>query len=119
MFTVGNVNENKVLSLRIEGRLTIEEYRQAIPLVETLLSEHEELRFYCELLNFSGSDPLAIWEGLKFDIRHRRQYGRSAIVGDQQWELWAINFASLFFGQPVKFFFTKDAEEAWSWVNQP
>jgi hypothetical protein len=118
MFTVGEINENKVLKLRMQGKLTTAEYRDAIPKCEALLAQYGHLRFYVDLTDFSGSEAAPLWEGMKFDIKHRKQYERAVIVGDKKWEEWAVKFSSLFFNVPVKFFYTPDAEKAWEWVNQ-
>ncbi len=117
MFTVGDVNENKVLRLHIEGKLTMKEYTHGISQCEALLSQHGKLRFYMELLDFTGCDPNAAWEGMKFDISHRNQYDRSAIVGDKVWEEWMTKISGIFFHAPVQFFYKQDAEKAWEWVN--
>jgi hypothetical protein len=118
MFTVGEVNENKVLTLRIGGKLTLEEYQQAIPQCEALLNQYGRLRFYVDLTDFSGFDVSALWEGLKFDIKHYKQYERSVIVGDKKWEEWAVKFSGLLFHVPVRFFYPQDAQKAWEWVNK-
>jgi hypothetical protein len=119
MFTVGEVNENKVLTLRMAGKLTMEGYRQVIPKWEALLNEHGRLRFYVDMADFSGSEAGPLWEGMKFDIKHRKHYERAAIVGDKKWEEWATELSGVLFKVPVRFFYQQDAEKAWDWVNQP
>lgn len=67
------------------------------------------IRFYIRLEDFEGFGLEAIWEDIKFDYNHQRQYGKTAIVGDKKWEEWGTKFSNIFFDAELKFF---DREQA-------
>lgn len=113
MLRIEHLNENRVLTLTAGGRLTKEDYEQALPKMEELLEKHGRLRFLIKLENFSGFEPAALWEDLRFDFKHRDEYGKIAIVGDKKWEEWGTKISKPFFESEVKFFEDEDKAEAW------
>lgn len=117
MIDIGTPNENNVVPVTASGKLTKEEYERAIPECEELFRQHDKLRFFIKLEDFSGFELGALWEDIKFYRSHANELGRTAIVGEKTWEEWATRFSSLFYSPEVRFFY-KDAEsEAWEWVN--
>lgn len=117
MINIDKPNENNVLTATASGKLTKEDYTRLLPELENLLKEYGTLRFYIRLENFSGFEMGALWEDIKFDIKHQQLYGKTAIVGDSKWEEWITKFFSLFFDAEMKFFYEDQVEEAWKWVN--
>ncbi|MDX1655550.1 MAG: STAS/SEC14 domain-containing protein [Candidatus Competibacteraceae bacterium] len=117
MLAIGDLNENKVLTITVEGKLTKEDYTHTLPQMEALLQQHGTIRFYIKLENFQGFELGAVWEDLKFDYKNQSQFGKTAVVGDKKWEEWGTNFSNLFFDAEMRFFSKEQAEEAWNWVN--
>ena len=118
MLKVENLNENKVLSITASGKLTKEDYTSMLPELEDLLKNHGMIRFYLRLEDFEGFEWEALWEDIKFDYAHQRQYGKTAIVGNKKWEELGTKFSSLFFDAEMKFFYKEQAQDAWDWVNR-
>jgi len=117
MLTVENLNENKVLTITATGKLTKGDYTSMLPELVSLLKNHGLIRFYIKLEDFQGFEVEALWEDIKFDYEHQRQYGKTAIVGSKKWEELGTKFSSLFFGAEMKFFYKEQANDAWDWVN--
>lgn len=117
MLTLGQLNENKVVTIHVQGKLTKTDYERVLPDLEIMMNEHGVLKFYIKLEDFSGFDMEALWEDIKFDYKHQKQYGKIAIVGQKQWEEWGVKFSDLFFKSEVKFFYEEQAKQAWQWVN--
>jgi hypothetical protein len=67
--------------------ITKEDYERLLPELEKLLDNHSRLRFFIKLENLSGFDTEALWKEIKFDYKHKNQYGRTATVGDKKWEV--------------------------------
>ena len=118
MLKVENLNENKVLPIIVSGTLTMEDYISLLPELEDLLKKQGVIRFYIRLEDFEGFELEALWEDIKFDFAHQRQYGKTAIVGSKKWEEWGTRFSSLFLGAETKFFYKDQAQDAWDWVNR-
>lgn len=118
MLRIEDVNDNGVLSITASGRLLKEDLDGLTPQLAELLNRYGSLRFYVELRNISGFELGALWEDLKFDLEHRHQYGRTAIVGDSTWQELAAKLSGPFFGSEVEFFEPDRREAAWAWVNE-
>ena len=117
MLTLGQLNENKVVTIHVQGKLTKTDYERVLPDLEIMMNEHGVLKFYIKLEDFSGFDMDALWEDIKFDYKQQKQYGKIAIVGQKQWEEWGVKLSDLFFKSEVKFFYEEQAEQAWQWIN--
>ena len=117
MLSINGPNENRVMTVIVSGELTREDYARLLPELEKILEKFESLRFFIRLRDFEGIEAGAVWEDLKFDVKHSDQYGRSAIVGSNRWEKWATQIANLFFSAEMKFFPEEDREQGWVWVN--
>ncbi len=118
MLRLDDLNENGVLTITASGHLSKEDLDGITPQLAKLLSQHSRLRFYVELREVTGFGIGALREDLKFDIQHRHQYDRTAIVGDRTWQALAAKLAEPLFGAEVRFFDTDSREAAWSWVNE-
>ena len=117
MLRIDNLNDNRVLTLTASGKLTKKDYEQLLPQLEDMFDRHGTLRFYIRLDNISGIDAGALWDEIKFDYKHKNQFGKTAIVGDSKWEEWTTTFSRMFFDCEMRFFYTDKAIEAWKWVN--
>jgi hypothetical protein len=44
------------------------------------------------MIGFQGWDPSALWDEIKFDLRHANDFERVATVGDNVWErvMWIL-----------------------------
>ena len=117
MLRIDNPNENKVLTVLASGTLTKEDYLRLLPGLEKMLEKHGTLRFFIKLEDFSGFKLGALWEDIKFDYKHKNQYGKTAILGDKKWEEWGTKISKIFFDSEMKFFYKDQSNEAWNWVN--
>jgi len=70
-----------------------------------------------ELKGIRGITPEAIWEDLKFDVRHFRACERLAIVGDAGWESWLATLSKPFVAGQVRHFEPAELREAWAWLK--
>ncbi len=117
MIDIGTLSDEKVLPVTASGKVTKEDYEKAIPELEKLLEEHGGLRFFVKLENVTGFELGALWEDLKFDRKHRNEFGKTAVVGDKTWEEWLTRVSGLFFSPEVKFFYADKESEARDWVK--
>ena len=109
-------DDGGVVHLTVEGRLTDQDMQQALERVDPLLHDRDSVPFYIDLRALSGVDPEAVWQDLAFDATHRRRYGRTAVVGDSQWQQWATEVSDGLWGAPMRFFEPDAAAEALRWV---
>lgn len=107
-----------VLHIRAGGRLSEADYEDFIPLFERAAAkEAGTVPMVIELLpDFAGWDLGGLWRDMKFDVRHKDQFGRIAIVGDKKWEEWATKLFDPLFRAEMRFFPTDRLDEAEAWV---
>lgn len=117
MLKIGYLNDNHVLTITAAGMVTRDDYNDALPALEEMLNQHDKLRFFIKLDDCSGFKPGALWEDLKFDFKHKSQFGKTAVVGDKKWEEWGIKLSRPFFEDEIRFYPVEQSDEAWEWVN--
>lgn len=65
-----------------------------------------------------GFEAKAAWEDAKFDLRHRADYERVTIVGDEQWHDWATQLFKPIAKGPVRYFDVSQRQAADQWLIQ-
>lgn len=118
MIHIKEPNESNVVVVTVEGKIRREDYRQELPVLEKIMEDGEIHRFFIKLENVTGFEAGALWEDLKYDLKHKDQYGKTAVVGDRKWEEYAIKISDLFFKAEMAYFAESRADEAWKWVNE-
>lgn len=118
MITIEHDREN-YLVCRVSGRLTEADYEAAVPEIENaLVLRDEPLRMMIVLEDFRGWDIAALWEDLKFDIRHSSDFGRIAVLGDTKLEEWGTHLTKPFLGSEMRYFDLKDRPAARAWLSE-
>ena len=117
MLTIDNLNEQQIVTIIATGKLTREDYALLLPDLENMFEKFKTLHFFILLKDFSGFELGALWEDIKFDHKNKKQYGKTAIVGNRKWEAVATKISSLFFQSEMKFFYEDQKNIAWSWIN--
>ena len=109
--------EDSIVDVTISGKLTKQDYEQFVPELENLIQKHGKMRMLCRLSDFHGWHMGAMWEDLKFDVKHFRDIDRLAIVGENKWQEWISKFSSAFTGAAMKYFSHDQADEAEAWIH--
>ena len=115
--TLKETSEGKVLEVALTGRLTREDYAHFLPTVERLVKAHGKLRLLVEMHDFHGWSAGALWEDIKFDLKHFRDIERLAIVGDKAWERGMAAFCKPFTAAKVRYFERSTIDQARSWLG--
>ena len=106
-----------ILAIYADGQLTTDDYADFVPRFETL-AQGGPTPMRIELgPAFTGWSVPALWRDLKFDYRHRGQFGRTAIIGDKRWEKWRTELTDPFFAGAVRFFDLSRSDEAEQWLR--
>lgn len=118
MFQKLEESTGRSVGIRISGTVKEEDYERLLPELEYIIDEYGEVNLLCQFDGFSGIEPAALWEDLKFDVAHFRDISRCAIVKDQDWQGWLGRLAGPFTGVDVKVFEPGQVDEAWGWVRR-
>ena len=105
-------NGGKVLEVQVTGKLTHEDYQSFIPEFERLLKEHGKIRVLFEMVDFHGWEGAAMWDDIKFDVKHFAGIERLAMVGEKKWQKGMSKFCHPFTTARIRYFDRTAASEA-------
>ena len=111
-------NGGKVLVLHISGKLVKADYEQFVPEFERLLERHGKLRVLFDMSDFHGWEGSAVWEDIKFDIKHFADIERLAMVGNKKWQHGMATFFKPFTKARSRYFDRADTAEARKWLGE-
>ncbi|MBI1355808.1 MAG: STAS/SEC14 domain-containing protein [Acidobacteria bacterium] len=109
--------ESRALEVTMEGKLQAEDYETFVPVVEDLIKQYGSLDLLVNLHDFHGWTAGALWEDIKFDVKHFRDIGKLAIVGETKWEAGMAKFCKPFTTAEVRFFPREDLVAAREWIG--
>lgn len=116
--TLNEQNGGRLLEIRVSGKLTREDYQQFVPEVERLIGQHGKLRMIFDMHDFHGWEAAALWEDIKFDVKHFRDIERLAMVGESKWEKGMAAFCKPFTTAKIRYFDRAQENEAREWVAE-
>jgi hypothetical protein len=117
MDALETISAGRVLEVRVTGKLTKESYQEFVPAVDEQIKEHGKLRILFVMVDFHGWTAGAMWEDLKFDLKHWKDIERLAIVGDKKWEKGMAAFCKPFTKAHIRYFDILQLEEARQWLE--
>jgi hypothetical protein len=85
------------VGVRAAGKLTEADYRQVlVPTIQLLLAQFLTLKaVFLMDETFEGWSLRAVWANTVFDVKHRRDFEKIAIVGAPKWEDWCVRTAAM------------------------
>ena len=110
------VAENGRLEVTATGKLTKEFYEAFVPVIEEQIKQFGKLRLLFIMHDFHGWTAGALWEDMKFDMKHWNDIERLAIVGESKWEKGMATFCKPFTKAKVQYFDHAQLEEAKAWI---
>jgi hypothetical protein len=116
-FFLTETMEGRIIEVTVSGKLTKEAYEEFVPRTEAAIKKFGKIRILFITLGFQGWDVGALWEDIKFDLKHFNHIERLAIVGEKKWEAGMSVFCRPFTTATIKYFDHADLEAARSWVR--
>ena len=114
---LGYEPSTQTLTITAGGKLEVSDYQRLAPLVEDLITQHGKLDVLLILHEFKGWTAGALWEDVKFDVKHFRDIGKLAVVGEREWEKGMAAFCRPFTTAEIKFFERENLAEAMDWIG--
>ncbi len=109
--------DGRILHAKATGKLTRSDYERWLPEVEQLIKRHGKVRILFEMHDFHGWEAGALWEDLKFDLKHFKDIDRLAMVGDKRWEHGMALFCKPFTTAKVRYFDQSQSADAKTWIE--
>jgi demethylmenaquinone methyltransferase/2-methoxy-6-polyprenyl-1,4-benzoquinol methylase len=108
----------QMLQVRVSGRLTHAEYRRLVPEFERLVGQHGKIRVLFDMVDFHGWNAAALWDDIKFDLKHFAAIERLAMVGHKRWQKWMSKFCRPFTTAHIRYFNRAAIGEAHAWLGE-
>ncbi len=104
------------MEMRLFGKLTHEDYKVFVPLVDKALKEAKglEVDILVDMRDFRGWKPRAAWDDMVFGMKLRKAFDKMAVVGDKKWEEVSVRMMSHLVKGKMKFF--KNRRRALEWL---
>jgi hypothetical protein len=116
--TLTKTSGGKVLETQISGKLSHDDYQRLVPEFERVLNEHGKARVLFDMVDFHGWEAGALWDDIKFDVKHFSDIERVAMVGDKHWEKGMSVFCKPFTTAKVRYFDRAHTAEARTWLQE-
>jgi hypothetical protein len=99
-------NGGKIVVVHVSGKLAKADYEHFVPEFERLVRQHGKLRVLFDMTGFHGWEAGALWEDIKFDIKHFADIERLVMA----------TFCRPFTKATIRYFDHADAAEAQKWL---
>ena len=119
MIDLQQTSAAQILEIRLTGTLVADEYARIAPDIERRIREVGKLRLLVIMHDFHGWSAGALWEDLKFDVRHFADIDRLALVGETKWQEGMSVFCRPFTTASVRFFHPTEIDQARAWLEAP
>ncbi|MDF1816274.1 MAG: STAS/SEC14 domain-containing protein [Verrucomicrobiales bacterium] len=104
------------LEMKVSQKLHKPDYEHFIPEIEELINHHGKLRILLCLRDFHGWDLEALWQDIKFDLKHFNDIEMLAVVGETKWEKWMVTFCQPFTTAEIRYFDVEEYAQAKDWI---
>ena len=108
----------KLIVVQLSGKLSKEDYEKFVPRVESAIKQNGKVRVLVQMHEFHGWELGALWEDMKFDMKHFADIERLALVGDSKWEAGMATFCKPFTTASIRYFDESKTAEAESWIRE-
>jgi ubiquinone/menaquinone biosynthesis C-methylase UbiE len=106
----------KILEACVSGKLTHEDYQHFVPKFRQLIKQHGKINVLFEMVDFRGWKAAALWDDIKFDLKHFAGIERIAMVGEKKWQKGMSKFCRPFTTARIRYFDHTAAGEARAWL---
>lgn len=106
-----------LVALKIQGKLTHEDYKIINPLLDAALAEVKEpkINVFLDATELEGWEARAAWDDLKLGLKHGSEFEKIAIVGNKAWLKAFAKLGNWFISGEIVYFDSE--QQALSWLN--
>ena len=116
-----HINEHSggnFLTVHVKGILSQADYERFVPKFENCARQNGKLRVLFDMTGFHGWEAAAIWQEIKFDVKHLADIERLAMVGDMNWQRVMAIFCKPFAKAKLQYFDHTDFAGARTWLDE-
>jgi hypothetical protein len=109
--------DSSALEIKVQGRVGKSDYERFVPLAEDRIKTHGHLNLLVDITDMRGYSLPALWEDLKFDVKHYKDISRLALVGEDSSKSWLATLSKPFTAADVEFYPLSEIHSARDWVT--
>ena len=117
MLQILGFTHHNIIASKAEGQLKGHDMEKINPLVHNIVASGQKIRWYFEMVNFTGWNAKGLWEDLKMDLEHASNYEKIAMVGEKKWQDWITQFMKPFTSAEIRYFDVADKAAARAWIE--
>lgn len=106
--------KNNLIAVSVMGQFTLDDYREFEQAVNYGIQFKGKVDLLFDLRDMLSYSLDVAWEELKFSREHKNDFGRIAILTDDQWMAWSMWINRSFMSADIRLF--DDLEMAQAWV---
>jgi len=106
--------KNNQIAVSVMGQFTLDDYREFEQAVGYGIQFQGQVNLLFDLRDMLSYSLDVAWEELKFSREHKNDFGRIAILTDDQWTAWSMWLNRSFMSADIRLF--DDLEMAQAWV---
>jgi hypothetical protein len=110
--------EGRILEINVNGKLKQEDYASFIVEAEQRMRQYGRIRLLIEMHDFHGWEAGALWEDVKFDVKHFNDIERIAVVGETTWHEWITMLFRPFTAAEIQYFKPDQTDQARAWIEE-
>ena len=107
-----NVKDNQI-AVTVMGQFTLDDYREFEQAVMYGIQFKGTVNLLFDLRDMLSYSLDVAWEELKFSREHKNDFGRIAILTDDQWMAWSMWVNRLFMSADIRLFDELELAQAW------
>ncbi len=107
-----------LVTVHCRGKVLKSDYESFVPEFELLVKKLGKLRILFDLTGFEGWEPSALWDEIKFDVKHFPDIERIATVGENKWEEFLAMLFKPFIAAKTRYFDSDQIDEAKQWLME-
>ena len=110
-------NGGRVMEVQATGTLAHEDYERFVPEFDRLVRQQGMVNVLVDMEDFHGWTPQALWDDIKFDLKHFSDMRHVAMVGDKKWEKVLSMMRRPFSAAQIRYYDHSQIDEARNWVQ--
>lgn len=119
MLSYNEYDNAQAVEIVLKGRISTEEFDALARRLEAFIARHGHIRVLEIVRDFEGMDASALWEDIKFSLRHLKDFSRCAIVANPNTRhLWS-SLVAPFMSCDVEHFPPGKEDAARDWLMWP
>lgn len=107
---------DNLINVAVLGEFTLADYREFEEHVLHKLKFDGKVNLLFDFRDMINYTLDVAWEEIKFSREHARDFGKVAVVTDNQWMAWSAWISNLFVDTDIRVF--QDYDEARQWVTE-